>query len=990
MWGKKQMIFLKRIEAHGFKSFADQISLNFEYGMTGIVGPNGSGKSNINDAIRWTLGEQSLKSLRGDSMEDVVFSGSEGKSAHNMAEVTLVFDNSHRVFSSLENVTEVSIKRRYDKINNESEYFINGEKVRQKDVQEIALETGLTKSSLAIISQGSVNNFVEAKPDERRQLFDEAAGVAKYKKRKEESIRKLIRSNENLDRVNDIINELDRRLPSLGKQATKAKKYQEKEALLRKHEVAFLVSDLKIFNARSEELKERRHNLKADIDALDQKIKKDAMDRDSISKESLEFDRKISQLNGKYTAIVEKISKLEVKKVSFEAKQNEIKMNESEYRAEEIKRATKEIEIKINSEETHLERLLVEEAKINEDLQYNSSCRSNCNFKLDAIRKAMNKTELKIEQLQERKESSEALFEGVRNILDNKSVLPGIVGTVQELISVEDQYLNAIGALMQQGVLQNIVINNAANAKVAIDFLKANKAGHATFLPLDTIRPNIIDNERRFVITNTNGFVAFANDLVKIEKKYTLVTDYLLGGVIVVDTYDNALEMAKVVKYKLNIVTLDGERILPQGAIVGGSRKRRVQISNDFAQIEELNNRIKEYQNEIEENNQKVSDYSSAIDLLREQKSVNNATIGGIKTSIKNLQISLEKNKDEYRLLTGKSINGFDEDFSIDAELEKIMSDISRLEVERTEIQSELEVANNMKTKIVDQQFSESRKSSELYAKLNALREEMASVATDLALINEKRANAGLRLADTYHLTFETALELEFEPIENLEEVAELIKTLRQELNALGNVNMEAIDEFESEKSRHENLLEQANDIREAIANIKTSISNMDEQMEKQFKGVIKDVNAALPTTFKTLFGGGEAKIVYTDPNDILNSGIEIKIQPPGKKITNLNLLSGGEKSLVALSVLFSILSVRPLPLVILDEVEAPLDIANVERFAKYIRTFTTKTQFMIVTHRMGTMENCDILYGATMEQKGITKIVNVNLIEAKKMTSAN
>jgi chromosome segregation protein len=990
MWGKKQMIFLKRIEAHGFKSFADQISLNFEYGMTGIVGPNGSGKSNINDAIRWTLGEQSLKSLRGDSMEDVVFSGSEGKSAHNMAEVTLVFDNSHRVFSSLENVTEVSIKRRYDKINNESEYFINGEKVRQKDVQEIALETGLTKSSLAIISQGSVNNFVEAKPDERRQLFDEAAGVAKYKKRKEESIRKLIRSNENLDRVNDIINELDRRLPSLGKQATKAKKYQEKEALLRKHEVAFLVSDLKIFNARSEELKERRHNLKADIDALDQKIKKDAMDRDSISKESLEFDRKISQLNGKYTAIVEKISKLEVKKVSFEAKQNEIKMNESEYRAEEIKRATKEIEIKINSEETHLERLLVEETKINEDLQYNSSCRSNCNFKLDAIRKAMNKTELKIEQLQERKESSEALFEGVRNVLDNKSVLPGIVGTVQELISVEDQYLNAIGALMQQGVLQNIVINNAANAKVAIDFLKANKAGHATFLPLDTIRPNIIDNERRFVITNTNGFVAFANDLVKIEKKYTLVTDYLLGGVIVVDTYDNALEMAKVVKYKLNIVTLDGERILPQGAIVGGSRKRRVQISNDFAQIEELNNRIKEYQNEIEENNQKVSDYSSAIDLLREQKSVNNATIGGIKTSIKNLQISLEKNKDEYRLLTGKSINGFDEDFSIDAELEKIMSDISRLEVERTEIQSELEVANNMKTKIVDQQFSESRKSSELYAKFNALREEMASVATDLALINEKRANAGLRLADTYHLTFETALELEFEPIENLEEVAELIKTLRQELNALGNVNMEAIDEFESEKSRHENLLEQANDIREAIANIKTSISNMDEQMEKQFKGVIKDVNAALPTTFKTLFGGGEAKIVYTDPNDILNSGIEIKIQPPGKKITNLNLLSGGEKSLVALSVLFSILSVRPLPLVILDEVEAPLDIANVERFAKYIRTFTTKTQFMIVTHRMGTMENCDILYGATMEQKGITKIVNVNLIEAKKMTSAN
>jgi chromosome segregation protein len=983
------MIFLKRIEAFGFKSFAEPISLNFEYGMTGIVGPNGSGKSNINDAIRWTLGEQSLKSLRGDSMEDVVFSGSENKKGYNVAEVTLVFDNSNNVFSSLE-FSEVSIKRRYDKVNNESEYFINGTRVRQKDIHEIALETGLTKSSLAIISQGSVNNFVEAKPEERRQLFDEAAGVAKYKKRKDESIRKLVRSRDNLDRINDIINELDRRLPSLRRQAEKAKIFKEKETKLREHEVSFLVSDLKIFNSRIAELNDRRSELKIQLEGLEHKIQKEALARDSISKEALEFDRKMTKLNSRYTVIVEKIAKLEVKKVSLESKISEIKMGESEYRIEEIKRLTKEIEIKISSEEARLEKLLEDETTLNDELQRQSAMRSNTNYRLDDIRKSMNKIELRIEQIQDKKNSHELLFEGVRNVLENKNVLPGIIGTVQELISVEDKYLNAIGVVLQQGTLQNLVVDSSSNAKIAIDFLKANRAGHATFLPLDTVKANLVDNERRFIITNAPGFVNFANELVKIEKKYRIIVDYLLAGVIVVDTYEHALEMAKIVKYKLNIVTLDGERILPQGAIVGGSRKKQVSISNDSVEIEKLNSQLEEFKKQIEENNIKVNECSSSIDLIREQKNVNVSAISSVKTVVKNLQANLEKQKDEYRLLTGKDLFESSTNFSIDNELEKIMNEIAELENEKAEVQNELDVASNMKIKIIEQQSSDSQKNSELSAKLNATRDEMSKVSTDLALIREKRSNSAMRLADTYNLTFEAALELELAPIENVEEVSALIKKLRQEINSLGNVNMESIAEYEEENSRYENLLEQANDVSEAIKNLKTAIGNMDEQMEKQFKNVIRDVNASLPTSFQTLFGGGDAKIIYSDPNDILNSGIEIKVQPPGKKITNLNLLSGGEKSLVALSVLFSILTVRPLPLVILDEVEAPLDIANVERFAKYIKSFTDKTQFMIVTHRIGTMENCDVLYGATMEQKGITKIVNVNLVEAKKLSNAN
>lgn len=986
------MIFLKRIETYGFKSFAEHTILNFEYGMTGIVGPNGSGKSNINDAIRWTLGEQSLKSLRGDNMEDIVFSGSVDKKSLNIAEVTLIFDNSKKVFESLA-FDEVSITRKYNKIDNESEYFINGARVRLKDIQEVALETGLTKSSLAIISQGSVNSFVESKPEDRRKLFDEAAGVAKYKKRKEESIRKLAKSKENLDRLNDIINEIERKLPNLKKQASKAKIFKEKSNELKAIEVSFLVNDIELYKNRLNELANEKNILTTEINDLNKKIQSEAVEYSTISSSNFSHDKQLNKLNIQFTETVEKIAQLKVDKMTFESQKGKEFVSEKEHRIEELNILASEIMIKIENEDTKLNDILNDEINTKEQLGSCSATRQECNKTLDSIRKSLAKTENELELIISRKYSKDSLFEGVKNILENKETISGVLGTIQDMINVKEKYSLAISSILQQGALQNIVMTSVAKTKDAIEFLKSNKAGYATFLPLDGLKPNYMDNEKRFIAQNVKGFIGYANELVKIEKKYQIVLDYLLANVLVVENYDSAVEMSKVLKYKFHIVTLDGERILPQGAIVGGSKRKvnNLQAFNDQNKIDELEKLKTSLEKNELINNEKVIKLSEEIDLYREQNSQNHAAIGAAKNSISNLKKDLNLIKDEYRILTGKDIDGEDQEISsIDDELKKIINNISKLEIKKDDIQKETNVIRVIRDKIIERQNDLTQTTDEKRKSFSILKERESQLKTDIMLLQEKKMNAASRLAQTYNLTVEAALELEHKKIDDEEAIREYINTLRSEINSLGNVNVESIYEYEEENNRYTTFVSQTSDVEEAIKNLSEAIKNMDSQMIKQFKKIIQEVNLALPETFATLFGGGSASIVYTNPDDILNSGIDIKINPPGKKITNLNLLSGGEKSMVALSVLFSVLKVRPIPLVVLDEVEAPLDIANVERFAKYIRKFTENSQFMIVTHRLGTMENCDVLYGATMEQKGITKIVQIKLIDAKKITSAN
>ncbi|AGR42380.1 AAA family ATPase [Spiroplasma diminutum] len=983
------MIFLKKIEAYGFKSFAEPTTLNFDFSMTGIVGPNGSGKSNINDAIMWALGEQSYKSLRGDSMDDIVFSGSSEKKPLNMAEVTLVFDNSNRAFSSLD-YNEVSITRKFFKLTKESEYFINGSKVRLKDIQDIALETGLTKSSLAIISQGSISNFVESKPEDRRRLFDEAAGVARYKKRKEEAIRKLVRSQDNLDRLNDIINEIERKLPTLKRQSKKASTYKEFFEELKNIEVSVLVNDIKLYKQKIIEISEQKTELKIQISSLEKQISKKSEEFNGISQSSYDNERELSKLNKEFTKIVEKISELKVSRITLESNKSKVDIDNKEFRVSDLKNKSKELEIRLEAEEQKLAKLLNDKVEKREKLDQASSKRFELNQQLDGIRKHLAKTESSLEALLARKNSLDNLFEGVKNILENKNTLSGIIGTVQDLINVKKDHEVAISTVIQNG-LQNIVVKSASDVKVSIEFLKNNKAGYATFLPLDNLKPSYINNETRFIIQKAKGFIGFGNELVNIEKKYQVVLDYLLSNYLVVDDYDNAVELSKVTNQKFHIVTLDGQRILPHGAIVGGSRKTKNVLLNDANQIQELEIIKKELDNKETLMSKEVTSLSVNIEILREELAEIQTSIGASRHSSELIEKEANEVKEEFRVITGKELNGGEQEFqSVDEQIIKIISEISEQETKKDEVQQQINVIRSLKDKSNERQNNLNSIINEDRGMLSSLKDKYSNLNSDGTLMFEKQSNATTRLAQNYNLTYEAALELNTSVVEKENEVRDRINYLRKEINLLGNVNLESIEEYEEENSRYQNYVEQTQDILDSIKNLKDAIGDMDQQMIIQFKKIIKDVNQVLPETFATLFGGGTASIIYTNPEDILNTGIDLKMSPPGKKIANLNLLSGGEKSMVALSVLFSILKVKPIPLVILDEVEAPLDIANVERFAKYIKTFTSNTQFMIVTHRMGTMENCDTLFGATMEQKGITKLVQIKLIEAKKLSNTN
>ncbi|AHI54053.1 chromosome condensation and segregation SMC ATPase [Spiroplasma sabaudiense Ar-1343] len=982
------MLFLKKIEAFGFKSFAEPTILNFDYEMTGVVGPNGSGKSNINDAIRWALGEQSSKSLRGDNMEDIVFSGSANHAPLNMAEVTLVFNNSQKKFASLE-YDEVEITRRYFRLTKESEFYINKNRVRLKDIQDIALETGLTKSSLAIISQGTVSQFVESKPDERRELFDEAAGIAKYKKRKIESIRKLARTQENLDRLNDIINEIERKLPNLKNQAEKAKVYSEKFEQLKNIEIAILIKDIQIYEKKLAELNQEKLVLRNEISDLARITAAEESEFNEISRHNFKSEKEIIKLNDEFTSVIEKIGNLKVKKIAFENQQKNTSTGNEEFKASQLISETKKLNLNLTSEKEKLKNLNNSNLELQDSLKKTSTSLDELNESLGKLGRSIAKVESTLDDLKQKQASNDDLFDGVKNVLNNKHILPGVIGTIQDLISVEKEHEQAIGALIL-AALQNIVIDSGESAKEIIRFLKLNKAGYATFIPLSSIRPNFISDEQKFVIKKAKGFVGFGNDLVKIDAKYQKAIDYILGTTIVVNNFDEAREIAKLINYKHNIATLDGERILPNGAIVGGSRKLKISSLNNASRIQELEQELATLSENQSTVNQNIKELKKTSEQIREEISQKQSFIGAARKNIEIINIDIIEAREEYRIITGKDIDSQENiSSSIEEEILELTKEIIASDNLKEELQQQLNVARSLKDKSLERQNLLNDSTNEKRKLLSALKDKDYELKRDAVLISEKLNTSSTRLVQNYGLTVEAASENNEIEITNEEITRRQIIDLSNEIKNLGNVNLDSIEAFQEENDRYQFYVSETNEVQMSIKNLEIAILNMDNQMVTQFKKVISEVNQTLPETFTALFGGGSAKLIYTDPEDLLNSGIDIQINPPGKKINNINLLSGGEKSMVALSVLFSILKVRPIPMVILDEVEAPLDQANVERFAKYLKVFTKNTQFIVVTHRTGTMENCQVLFGATMQSKGITKIVQIKLVDAKNLVEA-
>lgn len=975
------MLFLKKLEAFGFKSFADPLTVNFDHEMIGIVGPNGSGKSNINDAIRWCLGEQSIKSLRGNNSEDVIFNGSETKPALNMAEVKLIFDNTNRIFAM--DYDEIEIIRRVFRGTGENEYFINKQRIRLKDIQDFAMDSGLTKSSLAIISQGNINAFAEAKPLERRALFEEAAGVAKYKRRKLEALKKLDRSNENLARLKDILNEIERKLPSLKRQSEKAIKYTALKDKLNQIELAVLVKDITFFNDKLLELRSQQKKIISTKQDADRELKNKEIEYNELNKENFNLDSKINVLTKEFQSLVSEISDLKVHKIELDNKEAALKMSNNDITITNMVNDYNELTVNLQNEREKLATLETQQQEYRAQRETFNTKQAGLNEQLGAINKTIIRLESELERAQHNFENQDNLHEGVKNIINNKNVLPGIMGLVQDIINVDEKYEQAIVTALS-GRLQDILVKNVDSAKRAISYLKQNRAGRATFIPLDVISPRYLNSDEEFVIKSVRGYLGLGNNLVKVKKEFRIAVDYLLSRYLICTDFDNAQEIGKLTKYCYNIVTLDGEIVRPQGAVTGGSRRTRMTIVNPEKELRILNEKLAMQTEEYYHILKQLNMLRRQLDEINEVIAENQASIGAGKRQIEIIMYDQTKLQNEYQLLTSKNIN---ETKIVENEaVLNITDQIKQKELLKTKIEQQLNVARSLKDKqsLVINELNNQIGEKRYY--ISALQEQISKMNTDLSIINVKIQQNLTRLTEEYQMTYDHAKTLELKVIDNEDLIRDEIKQLRSDLSQIGNVNLEAIEEYKEENARFQFMNNEYNDANDSVKNLLKSIDEMDSIMKEQFDKTIKEVNENLPSTFEVLFGGGSARIIYTEPENLLETGVDIKVSPPGKNITNLNLLSGGEKSLVALSVLFAILKVRPIPLVILDEAEAPLDPANVERFAKYIRNFVDTTQFIVVTHRVGTMEHCDVLYGATMQQKGVTKIVGIKLQQAAEM----
>ncbi|MCL6428552.1 Chromosome partition protein Smc [Spiroplasma sp. JKS002669] len=975
------MAFLKRIEAHGFKSFADDLKIEFNTNIVGIVGPNGSGKSNINDAIRWVLGEQSVKSLRGEKADDIIFNGAQGKAPLNMAQVTLVFDNSSKIFNSEFN--EIAITRKVYRNSSENEYYINKNRVRLKDVQNLVIDTGLSKGSLAIISQGNVSKFADSKPEERRTLFEEAAGVAKYKKRKEESLRKLERTNENLVRVEDIVSEISRKIEPLAKQAEKAKNYLAISNTLKQYEITLLVKDGQMFK---NQLKVLTNNILKN-EQIDQSLKLKINNHQEkvkfLRNRNYELEKNINSVEMNLTNINNLLNILEQQKkvLQDQAKQAQDKAKN----LSEISKLKANIQDLLNiiSHKKIIKEQEQENLKLLNDKLANFILqRDDVSISRNDLFITLGKARTSLDFFVSNQERERQKNFAVETILDNRNSLYGVIDTIANLIEVPELYQQAIAVIFGNN-LKNIVTKTDKDATKAVNFLKENRAGIATFLPLNTIQTRTISQEDVIIVNSQLGFIAFANNLVKTKSsEYQKAIDFLLARTIVCETLDNARDISKLMAARYQCVTLDGQLIKAGGAIVGGFQRQNSNLNllRKDNNLETIRTEIKDLEVELVNLNVQSSSFETEINSLQAQKAKTDLTISKLNSEILDLENRSQVLSTEYQSLTGKKIVLDD-----NQELNDIFAQYQKNKYQQENFTLQLQTLRQEKHQGLTEMQGLENEVYQFTQEYNNIVGNLNSDKLEKVQLENKLEQILKRLVDAYHLTFDRAQELYHKPLDNEAEARELVFKLRNDLEDLGFVNLNAIEEYETENERYQNLKGKHQELTAAVKELLQAIDEMDKIMVEKFDETIKQINHVLPETFQTLFGGGNCQLKYSQPDNILTTGIEVLANPPGKRISNLNLLSGGEKSLVALSVLFAILKVKPLPLTILDEVEAPLDPANLERFARYVRNFSQTTQFIIVTHRPGTMENCDVLYGTTMENQGVTKMVNIKLSDAKK-----
>ena len=972
-------MFLKRIEMQGFKSFADKTVISFTDPITGIVGPNGCGKSNISDAVRWVLGEQSARSMRGEKMNDVIFAGSADRRKVNMAEVTLVFDNSNHILN--DGRDEIEVTRRLYRDSNEAEYLINHNPVRLRDIVDLFLDTGLGKDSLSIISQGNVVSFAEAKPLERRGIFEEAAGVAKFRKRKMESLSKLQRTKDNLDRSTDILNELEKQVSPLKRQARKAQLYREKKERLQEIEISVLVKDIESIHQEIDSCKKSLFDYETQLTITDTSVQV-AETRISEARNRInEIDARVTALQDAFMANANEIHSLEQRKTELDEKRKYIvETGSAGQKEEELKGLCQEAQLEYEDRKQRYDSLQKDISLLSEQLSQAAMALMDRQTDLDGA-KARQRS------LENRKNVLDSLLanpfnnqQGISSIMNAKHSLSGILGVVGQLFSITPGYEEALSTALG-GAMNNIVTTDEAAARNAIRFLNRNMSGRATFLPLTVCRPRYIRKEDEIIASSTEGYLGKASDFVDCDLKFKDVSSSLLGNVLVVDRMENGNSLSALTGRRYKIVTLDGEVIHTGGSMTGGKTKHNTNIvtmkkesSVIASSLDSMNAKVQLFEKALNEAIRFKNDISSSIQEKR-------FSLAAIEPVVEAKKAKYEKLRNQLALLSPQSSKGENQ---FDSHVNDLVVRLNTAYAKRDSISEEIKAKRN--ERITLQQDLERREAQlrQLRKEQTALKDHVSAVAVEQGRLETRLEHCMNRLSGEYQMTYEFAREKAVdEPVENArEEVAKL----REEIEHLGNVNMNAPEEYEEVNQRYETLKQQIEELSESRDKILAAIDEMDTVMKKQFTETFHSINTQFNAIFQSLYGGGKASLSLVDPDDVLNSGIDIEAQPPGKAVTNNMLFSGGEKSLIALCVLFAILKVKPSPLVILDEVEAALDPGNVGRFAQFLHNYTDTTQFVVVTHRVGTMEKADILYGVTMQKQGVSQMLKVELKDAMKM----
>ena len=1181
-------MFLKRLEVIGFKSFAERIGIDFVPGVTAVVGPNGSGKSNVTDAIRWVLGEQSAKSLRGAKMEDVIFAGSESRKPLNFAEVTLILNNEDERIAIP--YTEINVTRRVYR-SGDSEYLLNNQQCRLKDITDLFMDSGLGKEAFSIISQGRVDEILNSKPDDRRVIFEEAAGVLKYKQRKKKAEHKLVETDENLHRVLDILHELDSRLEPLKIQASAARDYVQMSEELEQFDVALIVHDLTVVEALLVQLNEEYGHLQAKEVVHAEQISQNEQKMVEVRKQIQEIDEKLEQLqeqlvestaeverwDGRRALMLEKrsnaekhLTKLEAekeelsetlnllaeqqqaKKEAFKEKQQEVQTIKQSIKQLEqaLTRSVTEIEAEIESKKNDYIDLLNEEATLKNDLkhieqqltQQDESAlqmtgrsqemkqklenivaeRERLETKLVSLTENLNeKTALyevlqtKVKQgsasleekqdmlykayqhnhqLKARKDTLEELaadfsgfFQGVKEVLlaRDRKELHGVEGAIAEIIQVPSQYSLAIETALG-AAMQHIVTTDEQSARSAIAWLKQKRAGRATFLPKTVMKSRKLAAHQIDAVVGHPSFVDMAYALVSSNESNRIIVENVLGNVIVAQDLKGASEIARLLGYKFRVVTLDGDIVNAGGSLTGGATKQQTSVFSRKAELDQLVEKVTEMERAIESAEQTVASEKSRLEQLRHEMDEAKLTIDTLRTEQQQLksklfeisteqkaiestvsltsteQDSVSNRKDELlqlkvelqqrlTILTNEltEINGLVEQLTIakaQSETEKdvlreqlgeyksslavVQEQLTQIQVSSADIQMQISKLEQSVQNIAQEiawlqsddgmqghsleeieaqikQWTEKRDTgtasiASLRKEKDHLQEQFDSIESHLKelqrihkgfvdainTVNIKRNRAQVEqtnllsnLEEHYDVTYEFAKETAV-AIEDVEQVRRKVKLLKQSIEELGPVNLTAIEEFERVQERHSFLSEQRNDLLQAKETLLSAIEEMDEEMSQRFGDTFTKVRTQFKKVFRELFGGGQADLVLINPENLLETGIEIIAQPPGKKAQSLSLLSGGERALTAIALLFSILNTRPVPFCILDEVEAALDESNVLRYSQYLKKFSHETQFIVITHRKGTMEGADVLYGITMQESGVSKLVSVKLEE--------